>query len=213
MVHIATSAPVERRDDADTPVRRTRREGSPVHLSRTDAAPAKPKTVLTAQCLIWLQFAAIVWLYWLGTNFLVAATTGNSSSQTALSVMTGGGAERWILVLTALAITVSLPVIALRLGRRNAGAVRAAWYALALVPAAMYVWITARAYFATFPDSPEFFIGAAAMLVVCGALPTAALLCLSSRSARTWFTWAEPATAEPEAPAEVKELAGAGSPR
>lgn len=182
-----------------------------MHPSRTDAATAKPKTVLTAQCLIWLQFAAIVGLYWLGVNFLLAATTSASSGRTALSVMTGGGAERWILALTALWITVSLPVVAIQLGRRKAGAVRAAWYSLALIPAGMYVWITARAFFATFPDSPEFYIGAAAMLVVCGALPTVSLLCLSSRPARQWFTADAPTEPAPEAPAEARELTGAGS--
>ncbi len=184
-----------------------------MHPSRTDAATAKPKTVFTAQCLIWLQFAAIVGLYWLGVNFLVAATTATPSSQTALNVITGGGAERWILMLTALWVTVSLPVVAVQLGRRKAGAVRAAWYSLALIPAGMYVWITARAFFATFPDSLEFYIGAAAMLVVCGALPAVSLLCLSSRPARKWFAITEPAEAEPETPVEAKELAGAGSPR
>ena len=182
-----------------------------MHSSRADAASARPRTVIAAQCLIWLQFAAIVALYWLGVSFLLSATSASTSDQTALEVIAGGGAERWILVLTALWVTASLPVVAIQLGRRRAGAVRAAWYSLALVPAGMYVWITARAFFATFPDSPEFYLGAAAMLVVCGALPTASLLCLSSRRARAWFASAAPA--EPTAEAETGELIEAGSPR
>ncbi|WP_100447813.1 hypothetical protein [Glycomyces xiaoerkulensis] len=156
----------------------------PSHTGHTDT---RPKAVLAAQALIWVQFAAIAALYGLGATFLLAATMSASSVETPLEVVNGGGAERWILALTAVAVTASLPPIAVRLGSRRPGAVRAAWYALAFVPGGMYVWIVARAYLATLPDHPEFFLSAGAMLVVCGSLPAVTLLCLSSRSARAWF--------------------------
>jgi hypothetical protein len=51
----------------------------------------------------------------------------------------------------------------------------------------MFLWILGRAYFATFPDEAPFFVSAAAMLVVCGSFPTAALLLLRSKAAKAWF--------------------------
>ncbi|GAB3224685.1 hypothetical protein GCM10027447_13540 [Glycomyces halotolerans] len=172
--------------------------------------PAKPNTVRAAQALIWVQFTTIAALYLLGLNFLTTAITTSSNDETMFDVVGGGGAERWILALTALGVTLSLPVIAIGLGRRDPAAVVAAWYALAFIPLGMYIWIVARAYVATFPDGPEFFISAGTMLAVCAAMPTGILLCLSSRAARTWF--APPRVAIPEqARAEDREPAGANT--
>ncbi len=147
----------------------------------------KPNTVRVAQALIWLEFTAIVGLYCIGLNFLLAATTATASDESTADVLLSGGVERWLLVLVATAVTASLPVIATQLGRRNGAAVAGAWYALAVVPFCMYAWVVARAYMATFPDSPEFFVSSGAMLVVCGSLPTVILLCLATPSARAWF--------------------------
>ncbi|SDD97528.1 hypothetical protein [Glycomyces harbinensis] len=148
---------------------------------------AKPKTVLAAQGVIWLQFAAIVLVYSIGVRFLFDATRSESSHETMLDIVSGIGLENAVTILLSVAITVSMPFIAIRLGQRRAHAVRAAWWALAIVPFAMYLWILGRAYFATFPDEAPFFLSAAAMLVVCGSFPTATLLLLRARGARAWF--------------------------
>jgi hypothetical protein len=95
--------------------------------------------------------------------------------------------ERLVTILLSVAITVSMPFIAARLGQRRAHAVKAAWWALAIVPAAMFTWILGRAYFATFPDEAPFFLSAAAMLVVCGSWPTVTLLLLRARASKAWF--------------------------
>ncbi|HEX2145343.1 MAG TPA: hypothetical protein VHG10_12630 [Glycomyces sp.] len=148
---------------------------------------AKPKSVLAAQLVIWLQFAAILLVYSFGVRFLFAATTSPSSDETMLGIVGSIDLERLVTILFSIAITVSMPFIATRLGRRRAHAVTAAWWALAIVPGAMFAWIFGRAYFATFPDEAPFFLSAAAMLVVCGSFPTAALLLLRARASRAWF--------------------------
>ncbi|THV27581.1 hypothetical protein [Glycomyces paridis] len=149
--------------------------------------PAKPKTVLAAQGVIWLQFAAILLVYSIGLRFLFDATRSDSSHETMLDVVGSIGLDNIVTILLSVAITVSMPFIATRLGQRRAHAVKAAWWALAIVPLAMYAWILGRAYFATFPDEAPFFMSAAAMLLVCGSFPTAALLLLRTRGARAWF--------------------------
>lgn len=148
---------------------------------------AKPKTVLAAQFVIWLQFAAILLLYSIGVRFLFDATRADSSHQTMLDVIGSIDIERLVTIALSVAITVSMPFIATRLGQRRAHAATAAWWALAIVPGAMYAWILGRAYFATFPDEAPFFVSAALMLVVCGSFPTAALLLLRSKAAKAWF--------------------------
>ncbi|GAB3645692.1 hypothetical protein [Glycomyces tarimensis] len=176
----------------------------------------RPNTVRLAQALIWLQFTAIIGLYTLGLNFVLAATTAAASDETTTEVLLHGGVERWALVATSIAVTGSLPIIAVQLGRRNESAIRAAWYALAFVPFCMYVWVAARAYMATFPDGPEFFISATAMLVVCASMPATILLCLATPSSRAWFASAHleeeliEAEAEAEA-ADALELAGSAT--
>ncbi|HLU28193.1 MAG TPA: hypothetical protein VKZ65_07115 [Glycomyces sp.] len=158
-------------------------------MKASESGPSlnKPNTVRVAQALIWLEFTAIVGLYCIGLHFLFAATTAAASDESTVEVLLAGGVERWLLVLVATAVTVSLPVIATQLGRRNGSAVAAAWYALAIVPFCMYAWVVARAYTATFPDGPEFFVSSGAMFVVCASMPTAILLCLATPSARAWF--------------------------
>lgn len=158
---------------------------------RTTGPSAKPKTVLAAQGVIWLQFTAILLVYSIGVRFLFDATRSSSSHETMLDVIGSIGLENLVTILLSVAITVSMPFIATRLGQRRAEAVRTAWWALAYVPLAMYAWILGRAYFATFPDEAPFFLSAAAMLVVCGSFPTAALLLLRTRGARAWFAAAE----------------------
>lgn len=153
----------------------------------TTGPSAVPKTVIAAQGVIWLQFAAILLVYSIGVRFLFDATSSGSSHRTMLGVIGSIGLENAVTILLSVAITVSMPFIATRLGRRRAHAVTAAWWALAIVPFAMYLWILGRAYFATFPDEAPFFMSAAAMLVVCGSFPTATLLLLRSRAARAWF--------------------------
>jgi hypothetical protein len=148
---------------------------------------AKPKTVLAAQTVIWLQFAAIMLLYSFGLRFLFDATRAASSDRTMLDVIGSIDVERLVTILLSVAITVSMPFIATRLGQRRAHAVKVAWWALAIVPGAMFAWILGRAYFATFPDEAPFFLSAAAMLVVCGSFPTAALLLLRARASKAWF--------------------------
>ncbi|MCD0444800.1 hypothetical protein LO763_14365 [Glycomyces sp. A-F 0318] len=148
---------------------------------------ATPKTVIAAQGVIWLQFAAIMLLYSFGLRFLFDATRSDSSERSMLGVIGSIGLENAVTILLSVAITVSMPFIATRLGQRRAHAVTAAWWALAIVPFTMYLWILGRAYFATFPDEAPFFLSAAAMLVVCGSFPTATLLLLRSRGARAWF--------------------------
>ncbi|MCH7232896.1 hypothetical protein L0U85_18850 [Glycomyces sp. L485] len=171
----------------------------------------KPNTVRVAQALIWIEFTAIVGLYTIGLNFLLAATTAAASDETTIEVLLSGGAERWVLVLTSIAVTGSLPLIAVQLGRRREAAIKAAWYALAFVPFCMYVWVATRAYMATFPDGPEFFISAGAMLLVCGSMPTAILLLLATPSSRAWFASAHLAeeldALESEADAELETTA------
>jgi hypothetical protein len=154
---------------------------------KTAGPSAKPKTVLAAQGVVWLQFAAITLVYSIGVRFLFDATRSDSSHETMLDVVSSIGLENAVTILLSVAITVSMPFIAVRLGQRRAHAVTAAWWALAIVPFAMYLWILGRAYFATFPDEAPFFLSAAAMLVVCGSFPTATLLLLRSRAARAWF--------------------------
>jgi uncharacterized membrane protein YhaH (DUF805 family) len=149
--------------------------------------PAKPKTVLAAQGVIWLQFAAILLIYSIGVRFLFDATTSSSSHDSMLDVIGSIDLERLVTILLSIAVTVSMPFIATRLGRRRAHAVKAAWWALAIIPAAMYLWILGRAYFATFPDEAPFFVSAAAMLVVCGSFPTVILLLLRTRASKAWF--------------------------
>lgn len=148
---------------------------------------AKPKSVLAAQGVIWLQFTAIVVLYSIGVRFLFDATRSSSSHDTMLDVIGSIDLERVVTILLSVAVTVSMPFIAGRLGRRRAHAVKAAWWALAIVPGAMFLWILGRAYFATFPDEAPFFVSAAAMLVVCGSFPTVTLLLLRSKAAKAWF--------------------------
>ena len=148
---------------------------------------AKPKTVLAAQFVIWLQFAAILLLYSFGLRFLFDATRAASSDRTMLDVIGSIDVERLVTILLSVAITVSMPFIATRLGQRRAHAVKVAWWALAIVPGAMFAWILGRAYFATFPDEAPFFLSAAAMLVVCGSFPTVTLLLLRARASRAWF--------------------------
>jgi hypothetical protein len=148
---------------------------------------AKPKSVLAAQGVIWLQFAAIVLLYSIGVRFLFDATRSSSSHDSMLDVIGSIDLERLVTILLSVAVTVSMPFIATRLGRRRAHAVKAAWWALAIVPGAMYLWILGRAYFATFPDEAPFFVSAIAMLVVCGSFPTATLLLLRSKASKAWF--------------------------
>jgi len=148
---------------------------------------ARPKTVLAAQAVIWLQFAAIMLVYSIGVRFLFDATRSDSSHETMLDVIGSIDLERLVTILLSVAITVSMPFIATRLGRRRAHAVTAAWWALAYVPLAMYTWILGRAYFATFPDEAPFFLSAAAMLIVCGSFPTATLLLLRTKGAKAWF--------------------------
>jgi hypothetical protein len=175
----------------------------------------KPSTVRVAQALIWFEFTAIVGLYCIGLNFLLAATTATASDESTVEVLLAGGVERWLLVLIATAVTASLPVIAIQLGRRNGSAVAAAWYALAIVPFCMYAWAVARAYTATFPDGPEFFVSSGAMFAVCASPPTAILLCLTTPSARAWFASAHlseeldalETEAEAEAEAELEATA------
>lgn len=178
--------------------------------SQTGPSLTKPNTVRVAQALIWLEFTAIVGLYALGLNFLLAATTAAASHETTVEVLLAGGVQRWILVLISIAVTASLPVIAARLGRRDASAVAAAWYALAIVPFCMYVWVVARAYTATFPDGPEFFVSAGAMFAVCATMPTTILLCLATPSARAWFKAEEKAKVPAQAPEKTRELVGSG---
>ena len=48
---------------------------------------AKPKTVLAAQGVIWLQFTAIVVLYSIGVRFLFDATRSSSSHDSMLDVI------------------------------------------------------------------------------------------------------------------------------
>ncbi|THV40832.1 hypothetical protein [Glycomyces buryatensis] len=171
----------------------------------------KPKTVMAAQALLWLQFIAITSLYTIGLGFVFAATTSDSSHDTMGDVLLSIDLERWVLILVSIGITAAMPVIAQRLGRRDDSAIVVAWYALAYIPFAMYLWIALRAYLATFPDDAPFFLSAAAMLVVCGAFPASILGCLSSKSAKAWFATRVP-VAIPE-PAEERELVGAGMPR
>ena len=178
--------------------------------SHSGHSPAKPNTVWVAQALIWLEFAAIVGLYGIGLNFVLAASA-TAGDETATEMLLYGGPERWILVLTSVAVTASLPVIAIRLGGRSESARSAAWYALAFVPFCMYVWVVARAYMATFPDGPEFFIGAGAMLLVCASFPTAILLCLASPSSRAWFAAEVPALVPEQASAKTQELVGSAA--
>lgn len=154
---------------------------------RNHGPSAKPKTVLAAQGVIWLQFAAILLLYSIGVRFLFDATRSSSSHDTMLDVVGSISLERLVTILLSVAVTVSMPFIAARLGQRRAYAVKAAWWALAIVPAAMFTWIFSRAYFATFPDEAPFFISAAAMVVVCGSFPTATLLLLRNRASKAWF--------------------------
>lgn len=180
--------------------------------SRNGPSLTKPNTVRVAQALIWLEFAAITGLYLLGLNFVLAATTATASDETTAEVLLAGGVERWILVLISTAVTASLPVIATQLGRRNGSAIAAAWYALAFVPFCMYVWVVARAYMATFPDGPEFFVSAGAMFAVCASMPATILLCLTSPSARAWFGAEEKAEAPKAAPQKPRELVGSGVP-
>lgn len=179
--------------------------------SENGPSMTKPNTVRVAQALIWLEFIAITGLYLVGLNFLLAATTATASDETTAEVLLAGGAERWFLVLVSTAVTVSLPVIATQLGRRNGSAVAAAWYALAFVPLCMYVWVVARAYTATFPDGPEFFVSAGAMFAVCASMPTVILLCLASPSSRAWFKAEEKVAAPKAAFARPRELAGSGA--
>ncbi|MEU6857957.1 hypothetical protein AB0B28_03635 [Glycomyces sp. NPDC046736] len=153
--------------------------------------PVKPKTVLAAQGVVWLQFAAILFVYSMGLRFLFDATRSTSSHETMLDIISGIGLENAVTILLSVAITVSMPFIAIRLGQRRAHAVKAAWWALAIIPLGMYAWILGRAYFATFPDEAPFFLSAAVMLVVCGSFPTATLLLLRTRAARAWFAAAE----------------------
>lgn len=152
---------------------------------------AKPKAVLAAQGVLWLQFLVIMLIYSIGLRFLFDATSSASSHDTMLDVIGSIGAENLVTILLSVAITVSMPFIAAGIGRRRARVVRIAWWALAIVPAAMYLWILARAYFATFPDEAPFFMSAAAMLLVCGSFPTAVLLLLRTRAARAWFAAGE----------------------
>ena len=148
---------------------------------------ARPKTVLAAQGVIWLQFATIMLIYSIGVRFMFDATRSASSHDSMLDVIAAIDLERWVTILLSVAITVSMPFIATRLGQRRAHAVKAAWWALAIVPAAMYLWILGRAYFATLPNEAPFFVSAAAMLIVCGSFPTATLLLLRAKSAKAWF--------------------------
>lgn len=152
---------------------------------------AKPKAVLAAQGVLWLQFLVIMLIYSIGLRFLFDATRSASSHDTMLDVIGSIGAENLVTITLSVAITVSMPYIAAGIGRRRARVVTIAWWALAIVPAAMYLWILARAYFATFPDEAPFFMSAAAMLVVCGSFPTAVLLLLRTRAARAWFAAGE----------------------
>jgi hypothetical protein len=152
---------------------------------------AKPKAVLAAQSVLWLQFLAIMLIYSIGLRFLFDATRSASSHDTMLDVIGSIGAENLVTILLSVAITVSMPFIAAGIGRRRARVVTIAWWALAIVPSAMYLWVLARAYFATFPDEAPFFMSAAAMLVVCGSFPTAVLLLLRTRAARAWFAAGE----------------------
>lgn len=130
-------------------------------------------------------------IYSIGLRFLFDATRSASSHDTMLDVIGSIGAENLVTITLSVAITVSMPYIAAGIGRRRARVVTIAWWALAIVPAAMYLWILARAYFATFPDEAPFFMSAAAMLVVCGSFPTAVLLLLRTRAARAWFAAGE----------------------
>jgi hypothetical protein len=181
-----------------------------VKASQDGPTLTKPNTVRVAQALIWLEFVAIVGLYTLGLYFVLAATTAAASDESTIEVLLAGGAERWVLVLISTAVTASLPVIATQLGRRNRTAIAAAWYSLAFVPFCMYVWVFVRAYLATFPDGPEFFVSSGAMLVVCASLPAAILLCLSSPSSRAWFKAEERSESPAAAPEKTRELVGSG---
>lgn len=183
-----------------------------MNASRPGPLSSRPIAVRLAQALIWVQFTAIVGLYSIGVYFLLAATTAAASRETTAEVLLAGGLERWILVLIATAVTVSLPVIATRLGRRDKRAIEAAWYALAFVPFCMYAWVVVRAYMATFPEGPEFFLSAGAMFVVCASLPAAIFLCLAMPSARAWFRAEERAEAPAATPERSREseLVGSG---
>ncbi|MEU5871566.1 hypothetical protein AB0A73_08395 [Glycomyces sp. NPDC047369] len=152
---------------------------------------ARPKAVLAAQGVLWLQFLAIMLLYATGLRFLFDATRSSSSHDSMLDVIGSIGAENLVTITLSVAITVSMPFIAAGIGRRRAKVVTTAWWALVIVPAAMYLWILGRAYFATFPDSAPFFMSAAAMLVVCGSFPAVVVSLLHTRAAKAWFAAGE----------------------